>query len=196
MEPDPDLPSINTAHERFDKTELEGKVSGIETHPSRSDEKHSWRPRKVVIVGAGAVGSTFAYALAQSGLADEITLRDANHELAMGQVLDLAHGQAFFPSVQIREAHAVDYADAHMIVITAGAKQRPGESRLDLLQRNVKIIHDIIDEIVLQKSPAVVLIVSNPVDILTYVATNGPAGHADASSGPAPCWIAHASVIY
>ena len=52
-----------------------------------------WRPRKVVIVGAGAVGSTFAYALAQSGLADEITLRDANHELAMGQVLDLAHGQ-------------------------------------------------------------------------------------------------------
>jgi L-lactate dehydrogenase len=96
-----------------------------------------WRPRKVVIVGAGAVGSTFAYALAQSGLADEITLRDANHELAMGQVLDLAHGQAFFPSVQIREAQAADYADARMIVITAGAKQRPGESRLDLLQRNV-----------------------------------------------------------
>jgi L-lactate dehydrogenase len=59
-----------------------------------------------VIVGAGAVGSTFAYALAQSGLADEIVLRDANHELAMGQVLDLAHGQAFFPSVQIREAQA------------------------------------------------------------------------------------------
>ena len=129
-----------------------------------------WRPRKVVIVGAGAVGSTFAYALAQSGLADEITLRDANHALAMGQVLDLAHGQAFFPSVQIREAQVADYADARMVVITAGAKQRPGESRLDLLQRNVKIIHDIVDEIVLQKSPAVVLIVSNPVDILTYVA--------------------------
>ena len=108
-----------------------------------------WRPRKVVIVGAGAVGSTFAYTLAQSGLADEITLRDANHELAMGQVLDLAHGQAFFPSVQIREAQVADYADARMIVITAGAKQRPGESRLDLLQRNVKIIHDIVDEIVM-----------------------------------------------
>ena len=104
-----------------------------------------WRPRKVVIVGAGAVGSTFAYALAQSGLADEIALRDANHELAIGQVLDLAHGQTFFPSVQIREAQAADYADARMIVITAGAKQRPDESRLGLLQRNVKIIHDIID---------------------------------------------------
>jgi L-lactate dehydrogenase len=129
-----------------------------------------WKTRKVVIVGAGAVGSTFAYTLAQSGLADEIALRDHNHELAMGQVLDLAHGQAFFPSVQIRVAQAEDYADAHMIVITAGAKQRPGESRLDLLQRNVKITYDIVDEIVLQKSSAVVLIVSNTVDILTYAA--------------------------
>jgi L-lactate dehydrogenase len=129
-----------------------------------------WKPRKVVIVGAGAVGSTFAYTLAQSGLADEIVLRDANHELALGQVLDLAHGQAFFPSVQIREGQAGDYGDARLIVVTAGSKQRPGESRLDLLQRNVKIIRDIMDEIVLQRSPAVVLIVSNPVDILTYVA--------------------------
>jgi L-lactate dehydrogenase len=130
----------------------------------------TWKARKVVIVGAGAVGSTFAYALAQSGLADEIVLRDANHELAMGQVLDLAHGQAFFPSVQIREGRPADYADARLIVVTAGAKQHPGESRIELLQRNVKIIHAIIDEIVLQKSPAVVLIVSNPVDILTWFA--------------------------
>ena len=123
-----------------------------------------------MIVGAGAVGSTFAYALAQSGVADEIALLDSNHELAMGQVLDLAHGQAFFPSVQIHEAQPKDYADARLIVITAGAKQRPGESRLALLQRNVSIIHSIIDEIVRQESPAIVLIVSNPVDILTYVA--------------------------
>lgn len=130
----------------------------------------AWKPRKVVIVGAGAVGSTFAYALAQSGLSDEIVLRDANHELAMGQVLDLAHGQPFFPSVQIREGQPKDYADAHMIVITAGAKQRPGESRLELLQRNAKIIQSIVDEILLQNSPAVLVVVSNPVDILTYVA--------------------------
>ena len=123
-----------------------------------------------MIVGAGAVGSTFAYALAQSGLADEIDLLDANHELAMGQVLDLAHGQAFFPSVQIRVAEKADYADAHLIVITAGAKQRPGESRLALLQRNAEIIQNIMDEILQQNSPAVVMIVSNPVDILTYVA--------------------------
>ncbi len=129
-----------------------------------------WKPRKVVIVGAGAVGSTFAYTLAQSGLAEEIGLLDANHELALGQVLDLAHGQAFFPSVQIRVAENADYADAHLIVITAGSKQRPGESRLALMQRNAKIIQDIMDEIVRQKSPAIVLVVSNPVDILTYVA--------------------------
>jgi L-lactate dehydrogenase len=129
-----------------------------------------WKPRKVVIVGAGAVGSTFAYTLAQSGLADEIGLLDANQELAKGQVLDLAHGQIFFPSVQIRVAGETDYADAHLIVITAGAKQQPGESRLALLQRNAKIIQDIMDGIVRQNSPAIVLVVSNPVDILTYVA--------------------------
>jgi len=132
--------------------------------------KTHWKPRKVVIIGAGAVGSTFAYALAQSGLADEIALADANHELAMGQVLDLAHGQAFFPSVQIHVADKSDYADAHLIVVTAGARQRPGESRLALLQRNAEIIQNIMDEILQQNSLAVVLVVSNPVDILTYVA--------------------------
>jgi L-lactate dehydrogenase len=130
----------------------------------------AWKPRKVVIVGAGAVGSTFAYALAQSGYADEIALLDANRDMAVGQVLDLAHGQAFFPSVQIREARPADYADARLIVITAGAKQRPEESRLELLQRNAGIICDIVDEIVRQESSAVVLLASNPVDILTYVA--------------------------
>ena len=113
-----------------------------------------WKSRKVVIVGAGAVGATFAYALAQGGVADEIVLRDANRELVLGQVLDLAHGQAFFPSVTIREGGAEDYRDAHLVVVTAGAKQRPGESRLDLLQRNARIMHGIIDEIVAAESPA------------------------------------------
>jgi L-lactate dehydrogenase len=126
----------------------------------------TWNLRKVVIVAASVVGSTFAYALAQSGLAGEIVLLDANHELAVGQVLDLDHGQAFFPSVQIREAPAADYFDARLIVITAGAKQRSGESRLEPLQRNTRII----DDIVRQASTAMVLLVSNPVDILTYVA--------------------------
>ena len=129
-----------------------------------------WKPRKVVVVGAGAVCSTFAYALAQKSLADEIDLIDGNHDYAEGQVLDLAHGLPFYPSVQIRVGQTKDYADAHVIVITAGAKQAPGETRLALLQRNASIIESIVDEIVAQGSRAVIVIVSNPVDILTYVA--------------------------
>ena len=130
----------------------------------------SYQPRKVVVVGAGAVGSTFAYALAQSGMADEIALVDMSRDLAAGQVLDLSHGLPFYPSVQIHEGAPSDYADAHVVVITAGAKQKPGETRLDLLQRNAAIMESIVDEIVAQDSPAVIVVVSNPVDVLTYVA--------------------------
>jgi L-lactate dehydrogenase len=130
----------------------------------------AWKARKVVIVGAGAVGSTFAYALAQSGLADEIVIFDVYRELAEGQVLDLAHGLPFYPSVQIRVGETADYGDAQAIVITAGAKQRPGESRLDLLQRNAAIVESIVDDIVGQEAQGVVVVVSNPVDVLTDVA--------------------------
>jgi L-lactate dehydrogenase len=129
-----------------------------------------WRARKVVIIGAGAVGSTFAYALAQSGVADEIVLTDMDQNLAQGQVLDLAHGLPYYPNVQIYLGSAQDYRDAHVIVITAGSKQRPGETRLALLQRNAQIIESIMDEISAQGSQAVVVIVSNPVDILTFIA--------------------------
>lgn len=138
-----------------------------------------WRSRKVVIIGAGAVGSTFAYALAQSGVVDEIALTDMDRNLAQGQVMDLAHGLPFYPNVQISVGEAKDTRDAHVIVITAGSKQRPGESRLDLLQRNGRIVENIMDEIQAQHSQAVVLVVSNPVDVLTYVAqkrVNWPRG--------------------
>lgn len=133
------------------------------------DEKR-WQPRKVVIVGAGAVGSTFAYALAQSGMADEISLIDRSRELMEGQVLDLAHGFPFFPTVKIYPGKKSDYANAQVIVITAGAKQRPGESRLNLLQRNAVIVEGIVFDIVNEHSQAVIVVVSNPVDVLTYVA--------------------------
>lgn len=126
--------------------------------------------RKVVIVGAGAVGATFAYALAQSGLADEIVLIDSNRELVRGQVMDLAHGQPFFPAVSIREGAAADYRDARLIVITAGSAQRPGETRLELLQRNAAIVKSIVGNAVEQNSDAVMLMVSNPVDVMTHVA--------------------------
>ncbi|MGC9522874.1 MAG: L-lactate dehydrogenase [Anaerolineae bacterium] len=129
-----------------------------------------WKARKVSIVGAGDVGATFAYALAQSGVADEIALIDLNEELVRGQVLDLSHGRFFFPSVSIRAGDQKDYADAQVIVVTAGTSQKPGESRLDLLQRNASIMESIVDDIVAQDSHAVIIVVSNPVDILTHVA--------------------------
>ena len=130
----------------------------------------SWKSRKVVIAGAGAVGSTFAYALAQKGLADEIALIDANRDFAEGQALDLAHGLPYYPSVQIKVGQKQDYADAEVIVITAGAKQAPGESRLALIKKNKTIIELIIEEILDQQSQAVIVVATNPVDILTYTA--------------------------
>lgn len=122
------------------------------------------------MVGAGAVGSTFCYALAQSGLAEEISLIDRNEKLVRGQVLDLVHGQPFFPSVSIHEGNLSDYADAQVIVLTAGAAQRPGETRLQLLQRNAAVVRSIVADIVGQNSSAVMLVVSNPVDVMTHVA--------------------------
>jgi len=140
------------------------------------NETH-WKPRKVVIVGAGAVGATFAYALAQSGLTDEIALIDHSRDLMEGQVLDLAHGVPFFPTVKIYAGKKSDYKNAQVIVITAGAKQRPGESRLDLLQKNAAIVEGIVLDIVSEHSQAVIVVVSNPVDVLTYVAQKKSGWH-------------------
>jgi L-lactate dehydrogenase len=127
-----------------------------------------WKERKVVIVGAGAVGSTFAYALAQTGIADTIVLLDQNQELMKGQVLDLEHGLPFNPTIIIREGSQADYHDAHVIVITAGAKQQPGESRLNLLKKNITIVEHIVLDIAAEGSQAIIVVVSNPVDLLTY----------------------------
>ncbi len=129
-------------------------------------------PRKVVIVGAGAVGSTFAYALAQSGAANVICLIDKDKKLADGQVADLGHGLPYYPSVSIYRGESKDYMDAQVIVVTAGTAQRTGETRLELLKRNAGIIKSIMDDIIGQQSRAVVVIVTNPVDVLTQVALN------------------------
>ena len=126
--------------------------------------------RKVVIVGAGNVGSTYAYSLAQKGIAEEIAIIDTNQELVKGQVLDLVHGAPYYPSVKIIIGDKSDYKDARVIVITAGEKQKPGQSRLELLQNNVKIIEGIVTDIVEKNSNAILIIVSNPVDVLTYFA--------------------------
>ena len=126
--------------------------------------------RKVVVVGAGSVGATFCYALAQSGLADDILLIDKNEDQARGQVLDLVHGQPFFPTVSIKFGTPDDFTDAKIVVITAGAAQKPGETRLQLLQKNAAIVGSIAEDIAAHKCKGVMMIVSNPVDVLTYVA--------------------------
>ena len=126
--------------------------------------------RKVVIVGSGDVGASFAYALLQSGTAESIVLIDARQEQAEAQSLDLAHGLAFVPATVVRAGSPKDYADAAVIVITAGARQKPDESRTDLLQRNNHILEQIIDEITACDSSAIIVVTTNPVDVLTYAA--------------------------
>lgn len=126
--------------------------------------------RKVVVVGAGSVGATYCYALAQSGLADEIVLIDRNEDLLKGQVLDLVHGQPFFPTVEIRGGTSEDFTDAKLVVITAGAAQKPGETRLQLLKKNSEIVGSIAADVAAHNCEGVMLIVSNPVDVLAYVA--------------------------
>ena len=127
-------------------------------------------PRKVVIVGAGSVGSTFAYTLMQSGLAREIVLLDRDTERAEGEAMDLNHGLFFAPPVSIHVGDYEDCRDAGLIVITAGAKQQPGESRLDLVQRNAAICKQIMGEITARAGEAIIIMVTNPVDMLTHVA--------------------------
>ena len=125
--------------------------------------------RKVAIVGAGQVGATFAFTLMQSGLADKIALIDVNAELAQGHAMDLNHGLLFVPPVKVYAGDYSECEDANIVVITAGASQKPGETRLDLVQKNTAIFQDIIPQIV-RYNPKILLIVSNPVDVLTYVA--------------------------
>jgi L-lactate dehydrogenase len=133
-------------------------------------QTYPMQQRKVVIIGAGSVGATFCYALAQSGLADEIVLTDRNENLMKGQVLDLVHGQPFFPTVAIRSGTIDDCSDAQVVVITAGAAQKPGETRLQLIKKNADITGSIAEEIARSNCKGVMIIVSNPVDVLTFVA--------------------------
>jgi len=126
--------------------------------------------RKVVIIGAGAVGMSYAYALMQTGLAGEIVLVDLDRERVEGEVTDLSHGLPFVPPLVIRSGDYADCQDAGLIVVTAGSKQNPGQSRLELIQRNANIITVICREIKKTPSNAVMIMVTNPVDLLTWVA--------------------------
>ena len=124
--------------------------------------------RKVVIIGDGAVGSTIAYTLLQRSFVNEIAIIDVNKEKAEGDVLDMVHGLSFVTPKIVKAGDYNDIKDAHIIVITAGAAQKPGETRLDLINKNIKIFDSIIDNIKPNlNDEAIILVVTNPVDILT-----------------------------
>jgi L-lactate dehydrogenase len=137
----------------------------------RSEMSHGiHHPIRIAIVGAGNVGATFAYALVLSGLATEIVLIDANPQKAEGEAMDINHAIPLAHPARVWAGSYKDCAGALVTVITAGSAQKPGETRLDLVQRNAGIFRKIIPEIVHNNPGGILLVAANPVDILTYVA--------------------------
>ena len=126
--------------------------------------------RKVAIIGCGFVGSATAFALMQSGLFSEMVLIDTDRDRAEGEALDIEHGMPFASPMNIISGDYGDAADADIAIITAGAAQKPGETRLDLVHKNVSILKSIVPQLVETGFDGIMLIVSNPVDILTYAA--------------------------
>ena len=126
--------------------------------------------RKAAIVGCGFVGSSIAFRLMQQGLFSELVLIDANQAKAEGEDMDLSHGLPYAASMDIYAGSYDDAADCGLIIVTAGANQKPGETRLDLIGKNVAILKSIIPEIRRRNFEGVLLMVSNPVDVLTYAA--------------------------
>jgi len=125
--------------------------------------------RKAVMIGCGFVGSASAFALMESGLFSELVLIDANREKAEGEALDIAHGLPFAQPMDIYAGDYDDISDAAIVIISAGANQKPGETRLDLVKKNTGIFKNIIPEITKRDFRGIILVVANPVDILTYV---------------------------
>ena len=124
---------------------------------------------KVTIIGTGSVGSTIAYTMAVNGIASEIVMIDINEEKALGEALDIRQGTPFCAPVSIYAGSYRDAVGSDIVVITSGIARKPGQSRLDLAQTNVNITKKIIPDIVRYAPEAKYVIVSNPVDILTYV---------------------------
>jgi len=130
----------------------------------------SRKPPKISIIGAGMVGSSLGYTLIVEQVASEVVLVDVNRDRAEGEAKDIGHAVPFAAPTQVRAGEYEDCRDSDVVVITAGAAQKPGESRLTLVGRNVKIYRDIIPHLVKVASDAILIVVSNPVDVLTYAA--------------------------
>ncbi len=127
------------------------------------------KPHRVVVIGTGAVGATTAYTLLLRNRMSELVFIDANKDLALGEALDMNHGLPFVGGVKLWAGDYSDCKDADIIIIAAGSNQRPGETRIDLLNRNAAIFDDIIKSITKYNNHGILLIATNPVDILSYV---------------------------
>lgn len=125
--------------------------------------------RKCAIIGCGNVGATTAFSLAQSKLFSELVLIDINQKRAIGEADDISHALPFISPMEIYAGDYSDLSDAKLIIITAGASQKPGETRTDLVKNNAKIFRSIVRNITIYNSAAIILVVTNPVDILTQV---------------------------
>ena len=124
--------------------------------------------QKCSIIVCGFVGATIAFALTQKSLFSELVLIDSNHAKAEGEAMDLSHGLPFAHPMKVYAGDYKDIADCYLIIITAGTAQRPNETRLDMVHKNVEIFKSIIPNITKYNNSAILLVVSNPVDILTY----------------------------
>ncbi len=126
--------------------------------------------QKVAVIGCGFVGSTIAFTLMQRGIFSEMVLLDMNQEKAEGEAMDISHGLPFAHTMEIYAGTYEDIRDAALVIITAGANQKPEETRLDLVQKNTRIMQSVVREICRVGCEGILLVVSNPVDILTCVA--------------------------
>ncbi len=126
--------------------------------------------RKAAVIGCGFVGSSIAFSLMQRGLFSELVLIDANQAKAQGEAMDLSHGLPYAAAMRIYAGTYDDAADCAMVILTAGASQKAGETRLDLIDKNAAILKHIIPELTRRLFQGILLVVSNPVDVLTYAA--------------------------
>jgi L-lactate dehydrogenase len=136
---------------------------------AREPDYQTGRPTKIAIVGVGLVGSTFAYSLLLSGIASEIVLIDINHERAEGEAMDLNHAVPFAHPTKICAGNYSDCEGAAITVIAAGTGQKPGETRLDLVKRNAAIFGGIVPKVAEANPEGIIVVATNPVDVLTYV---------------------------
>lgn len=124
---------------------------------------------KISIIGAGAVGSATAFALMNHNVATDIVIVDINHEKAIGEAMDINHGRVFVEPVNVIAGDYETTKESDIVIITAGLAQRPGETRIDLVNRNIEIYKEMVPQIVKYNPDAILLVVSNPVDILAQV---------------------------